>query len=370
MSTNIFDSSRRVLPLAALAGISFTGPAAAHEAWLLSPSEISHLAQSPLPDLFTSPWSIGGAATASILVMSMALRADKGLQAVEARFSARLTGLASELGPVAVRLGLALMLGLAGAGGLPRHGTPLWTEPTLFVPDMQLSLAPGLAGLAAMQVALAVMLATGFLTRIAGLMVMMLALFGLAAFGVPFLDYALHFIAPGLILAIFGGGCLSLDRMIEMEAWMKPPARLAGIAWTATLAIMGGGFVYLGVTCKLIQPTLLMAILEQGEVPLFGLPLDFAALVMTGVEIVAGTLLALGRLTRWIAVFLITAFTFLAITLGENPLFHANLYGVMVMLLLSGRDLPDAGAQPSVAALPHVIRPGLPTIHPATDAGA
>jgi uncharacterized membrane protein YphA (DoxX/SURF4 family) len=108
--------------------------------------------------------------------------------------------------------------------------------------------------------------------------------------------------------------------------------------------LLGGGFVYLGVAFKLTQPTLLMAVLEHGQVPLFGLPLAVAALAMTGVEVIAGALLAVGRLARPIALLLIGAFSFLAVTLGETPLFHAQLYGAMAMLALSGRHLPLAGA--------------------------
>ena len=85
---------------------------------------------------------------------------------------------------------------------------------------------------------------------------------------------------------------------------------------------------------------------DHGKVPLLGLPLAVAALVMTGVELVAGTLLLFGRLTRPIALLLIGAFTFFAVTIGETPLFHANLYGAMAMLLLAGRALP---AEPRAA---------------------
>jgi hypothetical protein len=57
------------------------------------------------------------------------------------------------------------------------------------------------------------------------------------------------------------------------------------------------------------------------------------------VEVIAGTLFAFRRLTRPIAIVLIGAFTFFALTLGESPLLHANLYGTMVLCLLSGRTL-------------------------------
>jgi len=243
---------------------------------------------------------------------------------------------------------MAIMLGLAAFGGLPRHGVAPWTQPTLFVPDMQLALAPGWAWLAPAELALAALFAMGLMTRLAGLAVVLLSLLGLAAFGVQFLAYAPHFAAPGLILALCGGGALALDRIVGVETLVRPrlplDSQLARGGWTAALVLLGAGFVYLGVVNKLTQPTLLMAILDHAEVPLLGLPLDFAALMMTGVELIAGMLLAMGRLTRPIALFLMGAFTFFAVTIGETPLFHANLYGVMAMLALSGGTLPTPSA--------------------------
>ena len=242
-----------------------------------------------------------------------------------------------------LRVSLAAMLALAALGGLPRHGTAPWAEPTLFVPDMQLSLAPGWGWLAIAQLILAAFLAAGLLTRAAGLALVALSLLGLAAFGPTFTAYAPHFIAPGLMLAVCGGGALALDRHVGTEDWLRPPERLARAGWIVALALIGGGFVYLGVTFKLTQPTLIIAILEHGHVPVLGLPLPVVALVMAGVEVIAGTLFALRRLTRPIAIFLIGAFTFFALTLGESPLLHANLYGAMGFCLLSGRTFRPPG---------------------------
>jgi uncharacterized membrane protein YphA (DoxX/SURF4 family) len=312
----------------------------AHEAWLLTPSEVEALLRLPPPALFTSSTSLGIASVIGVCVMIGALHAEERLSTLEARLAAPLARAAPGLGPLAIRAGLSIMLTLSAVGGLPRHGTEPWTEPTLLVPDMQLSLAPGWAWLAAVELGLAALLVAGFLARLAGLGLVALSMAGLAVFGAPFLGYAPHFIAPALMLAICGGGALSLDRMLGVDHWLRPGPALARAGWSSALALLGAGFVYLSVSAKLTQPTLLMAILEHGKVPLLGLPLAVAALVMTGVELVAGALLALGRLTRPIALFLIGGFTFFAITLGETPLFHANLYGAMLMLTMTGHGFP------------------------------
>jgi uncharacterized membrane protein YphA (DoxX/SURF4 family) len=324
------------IPLVALAG----RPTAAHEAWLLTPTEVADLAETPLPAIFTSPAVLAGAAGAAGLVALLALAAEDRLRPAETRLAAPLAEMAPEIGSLILRLSLAAMLAMSALGGLPRHGTAPWSEPTLFVPDMQLVLAPGWSWLQGAQIALACFLAAGFLTRVAGLGLAILGLLGVVAFGVPFLDYGPHFVAPAIMLAVFGGGALSVDRATGMIDWLAPSPRLAQIGWTVAIALLGAGFVYLAVVYKLTQPTLLMAILEHGALPIFGIPLAVVALLMTLVELVAGLLLALGRLVRPIALFLIGAFTFFAVALGEPPMFHANLYGAMAFLVLSGRALP------------------------------
>lgn len=276
-----------------------------------------------------------------VCVMIGALHAEERLSAVEARLSAPLTRAAQTLGPLAIRAGLSIMLTFSAVGGLPRHGTAPWTEPTLLVPDMQLSLAPGWNWLAAVELGLAALMVTGFLARLAAWGLVALSVVGIAAFGPPFLGYAPHFIAPALMLAICGAGPLSLDRILGTDNWLRPGPVLARAGWSSSLALLGAGFVYLAVSTKLTQPTLLMAILEHGEVPLLGIPLAAAALMMTGAELVAGALLALGRLTRPIALFLIGGFTFFAVALGETPLFHANLYAAMLMLTMTGHGFPS-----------------------------
>jgi uncharacterized membrane protein YphA (DoxX/SURF4 family) len=337
--------ARSVVPkiLLAAAAASLAGAASAHEAWLLTPEEVSELSRMPVPEIFTSTGVLALAALVGCVVVSIALAAEDRLRPLEMKFARPLEALAPVAGPVAVRLGLATMLCLASIGGLPRHGTALWTQPTLLVPDMQLSLAPAWSWLAPVEAAVGLMLLTGLLTRIAGLIVIALGCLGLVVFGWHFLSYAAHFAAPGILLLLFGSGGWSLDRILGSDDWAVPSERLSRLLWPMSLFLVGAAFVYLAVTVKLTQPTLLIAILEHGNVPTLGLPLPVAALVMAGVELLAGCLLAAGRLVRPVALFLIGAFTFLSVTIGETPLFHANLYGACLVFLLAGAALPQPG---------------------------
>lgn len=338
---------RKLLPLAALASF-VAASATAHEAWLLTPAEIEALAAEPMPALFSSHLWLGIAALVGGLATAIALRAEEFLRPYEERLAARLAVQALTFGPFVLRLGIAVMLILAGLGGLPRHGTAQWAEPTFLVPDMQLALVPGWGWLAILQIMLALFLVAGLFTRIAGLALIALAMFGLALFGSTFLAYTPHFAAPGLMLALAGGGAFSLDRNLGIRDPFGSGLAFGQTGWRVAQILIGGGFLYLAIAYKLTQPTLLIAILDHGNLPTFGLSNTAVALVMTGIEIICGALLILGRLTRPVALVIIGAITTLAIGLNETPLFHANLYAVMVFLALAGRTWPE----PAPAAAP------------------
>ncbi len=329
------------LGLAVTAVLATPSELVAHEAWLLTPAEIEALSRAPMPDLFTSSVALGLAAVLCSAGVLAALWLEDRYRSAEDRWAAPIKDIAAGVGPLLIRAGLAVMLALAPLGGLPRAGTQPWTQPVLFVPDMQIALVQGWAWLIPAQIALAFLLALGLATRLAALGVIVLAVLGSLAFGVKFLAYAPHFAAPAVILMVFGSGWCGLDRILPVVQMPVDPARYRHLCWSAAMALVGGTFVYLGIVYKLFQPTLLIAILEHGQFPTFGTPIEVIALVMTGVEIAAGLLLAMGRLVRPVALFLIGAFTFFAVMLGETPLLHANLYGTAAMLLLAGASAPN-----------------------------
>jgi len=322
--------------------ISTTTAAGAHEAWLLTPDEIARLAVQPIPAIFASKIILMAAAFAATAMTVAALLAEDWIRPIEDQFAPPLYHAARLCGPVLLRVGLAAMLLLAATGGLPRHGTDIWTTPTLFVPDMQLTLVPGWAWLQQAQIAIAITLILGFGTQLACLGVIGLSLLGPILFGFAFWSYTPHFIAPALMLMILGAGQISVDRLRGCD--QPDHTAIATPLWRLATILIGVGFIYLAVAHKLLQPTLLIAILEHGAVPTFGLPITVVALIMTGVEIVCGALLVMGRLIRPVAITIIGAITFLAITLGETPLFHANLYAAMAVIAMIGARWPQSDA--------------------------
>lgn len=331
-------TTRLLLPTA-LAAIWLASAGQAHEAWLLTPNEIETLAAAPVPPIFTSYFVLSAAALVGCAATAAALFIEDRFQAAETLLAPSLQEAAGRVGPAVMRATLATMLGLAGTGGLPRHGTAPWVEPTLLVPDMQLALVPGWEWLASAQIALALFLLIGLYTRIAAAALIGLTGVGLAIFGTPFIAYVPHFIAPGLILMLVGGGRWSLDDRLGLTSPDLFSAAQQAI-WRLAQILIGAGFVYLAVAYKLTQPTLLIAILQHGDMPTFGLSYPILALIMTGVEIICGALLVAGRLVRPVSLVIIGAITFLAFVLGETPLFHANLYGAMTMFALVGRVWP------------------------------
>lgn len=315
----------------------------AHEAWVLSPSEYAALATEPVPEIFLSSTTLLLASVVAMILVTLALWLQNQLVPFEEGVSEQLYSLGLTIGGPLLRLGLAVPIGLSALGGLPRHGTERWAEPTFLVPDMQVGSMQYQETLCFFCLLTAALLILGLWTRAAALCVILLTLAGGLLFGAVFIfSYAAHFIAPALILMWIGAGPLSVDWHFGLSG-PKISGRLDFI-WPVIMLMSGATFVYLALSIKLAHPTLLIAILKHGGLDQLGVPLAWIALVMTGVELIAGLLLMMGHLVRPIGLFLIGAFTFFSIILGETPLFHANLYALTFMLVVFG-------AQPAVENL-------------------
>ncbi len=347
-------------PLTLLTAVSGS-KLSAHEAWVLSPSEYAALAAEPVPEIFLSSTTLLCASVVAMFMVAFALWLQSYLASYEERLSQFLPLLGLRIGGPLLRLGLAVPIGLGALGGLPRHGTERWAEPTFLVPDMQISSMPGYETLCFFSLLTAGLLVVGLWTRVAALLVILLTLAGGQLFGAVFIYcYAAHFIAPALVLMWIGPGPLSVDwhfSKTRPQMWGR-----LDFVWPVIMLMTGATFVYLSLSIKLAHPTLLIAILEHGNLDQLGIPLAWVALVMMGVELIAGLLLMMGHLVRPIGLFLISAFTFFSVILGETPLFHANLYALTFMLVLFG-------AQPAADNLRklqwRVFHPSL--LHPSLD---
>ena len=319
------------------AAISGVQNAVAHEAWLLTPAELDELSRAPLPPLFANLQFLQLMSLGACLFLFLVVLAEETFRLPGGALLRNLKRNASDIGPLALRAGLATTLGLSALGGLPRHGTAMWSEPTLFVPDMVLSSLPGWTWLAGAELIVAFLLLFGVATRLAAIAVLALTDLGCALFGQTFaFHYAGHFLAPAVLLCCYGAGKYGLDRLLPDKLSIQTFLPDEEYFWGIAQLLTGLTFVSLAVSVKLAQPTLLIAVLEHARFGFLGIPLPLVALIMSFVELLAGILLAAGRLVRPIALFLLCAFTFFAVVLSESPALHGNLYGLMFICLLHG----------------------------------
>lgn len=189
---NVLIPLRRRLEQAMIVMLTFGGTslalwpkkAAGHEAWLLTPDEMARLAVAPIPSVFREIWPLSSFVACIALFSLIILVLAELYRKEEHRLFSPLATLAPSIGPLAIRQGIAVMLSLSALGGLPRHGTEMWSVPTLMVPDMQLVLAGGeWAWLAYAGFIIALCLFLGFLVRLSALALIITVGLGFSAFG-------------------------------------------------------------------------------------------------------------------------------------------------------------------------------------------
>ncbi len=308
-----------------------------HEAWILTHNEVVNLSKKEAPELFLNKYILFSVFLISYFLIYSLILFEKYILNYENKIFQNVKIYSKSFGPMILRWGIAINIGLGAMGALPRHGVKLWSSPTLFVPDMQLNLLTGdWQWLSILCIGLSLFLCLGLFSRWVSLLVIVLSFYSVFLFGERFMMYyALHFIAPALIIMYYGGGKLALDGLFKIQT--NKLIHLSEEKFWKIIQLMAGfTFVALAVGVKLLQPTLIIAILEHAGLSFFGIPTPIAALIMMLIELLAGLLLAFGFYVRPIAAFLIGAFTFFAIVLGETPLFHANLYALMFVFLLRG----------------------------------
>ncbi len=321
----------------------------AHEAWLLTPQEMIELSTEPLPGAFRGGDVISVAL--ALLVAGgflIALTAEYFYKPIERRLDLFTEPYAKRFAPLIIRITLAMFMIYAAMGWTPRHGVQAGTSPTLFVPDMELNLLPaGFEIFSWLQIIFGLSILFGFFTRAAAFGTIYLCFSGLALFGERFVPYFGHAFAPALYLLCVGGG------VYYVKIYMPAPldslrlffARIDRVfVYRALVFLTGINFAFLGFRYKFLEPNLLIKILEVGQVPNFGIPYEYMAVMMAYIETTAGVLIALGLLVRPLALFLIGAMMFLAISLGETFMFHSNIFGLMFIFALFGdgsRFKPD-----------------------------
>ena len=312
-------------------------PVSSHEAWFLKPDEMLEISKEIPPVQFLSPFYFGMVLAPLALITMLLILVEPRWRPFEERLFTSSSIDFRELSSMILCLGLALMMFISAFGLLPMMGQPSGSATLLVangILDQDQLLTPIIFSL---QVALALMLVSGFQARLAALGVIILALTGHVLFGASFIDFSPHFIAPALLILSFGRTqCLcwggTCQCLLERLGSFLNPTTIYSIARIMT----GAGFAYLGFRYKLLEPGLVIKILEHTPMNIFD---DWAGpliLVMGFVEFTAGFLLIFGVLVRPVALFLIFAFTFFACILGESVFYHSQLYALSVVFFLCG----------------------------------
>src|SRR5436309_11112855 len=191
--------SRQAIRKAALAlGLSlaaclllFPVAALAHEAWVLTPQQVASRNAEPLPLIFTNLNATNVSmyvGTLLVLVGWISLNYT-GARELFPDLQVRLAsygGYAS----LGLRIALFILLGMAGTGLGPRHGTHLFEAPTLAAPDLELRLlGPGWEWIAWVEIVLALCFLLGIYARAAAAVLLGLAIVVLFTFGPRMFDY-------------------------------------------------------------------------------------------------------------------------------------------------------------------------------------
>lgn len=321
----------------------------AHEVWLLTPEDVIRLNQQPIPTSFMwgNPLSgiiLAGLAGAFLTGYLLEIKLKPFETHSVTNFFKQYVWAYL---PLIVRFCVGITLLYAGMGWNVRHGAMI-DVPTLFVPDLSLSVLGGMWQpiLAYAQIAIALCLFLGIFVRICAVCIMILTLIGAGLFGqAHMVFYTAHFIMPALYLLCVGAG----DKMAFHYHFARHSLcdrvinffKTCDIHLVHQFMLVGTGihFALLGLFFKFLQPNLIIHILSNSNFPLFGIPVAYMALMMGGIEIIAGICLAMGILVRFVSIFLIGAMCSFAFILDESLILHGNIFALMLIGLCYGSPL-------------------------------
>jgi len=321
-----------------------------HERWILTPSQILEWNAKPKPGLF-SHWSTVNVTMISGFALFTAGWIWLGFTGARELFpdlQARLAALGDYVPPV-LRFCMAWVLISSAIGLEPRYGVERFSSPTLFAPDLELSLlGPMGAGLQWLELALGLGLLFGIYVRLQAVGLLVLILLATLLFQADMLAYLGALLGVAIYLLLQGPGNFYIP-LPTHPALLDWQAQLAEIPRQRAQAIMrvltGVNIFYLGVLYKVFQPNLVLGIISIYDVPLFSAAPEGFTMLMMLVEVVAGILIVAGILLRPLSLFFLFAFLFFAALLPESWMAHALYYGVMISFLFNGAGhwhMPEA----------------------------
>lgn len=312
----------------------------AHERWVLTPEQIEQWNAMPKP-AFYSELSFGNVAMVLAFLLFIFGWIRLGFTGARELFPDLQARLASygEHVPRILRVCLAWMLISSAFGLEPRTGVVPFASPTLFAPDLELSLlGPGWGWLRWFEVLLGLAIFFGVYVRGCAVLLMLLGLLGGWLFGLGFLAYGGAILGASLYLLMQGPGRhyppLPIPApFVALVAWLEAQPRPR--AQFIMRVLTGLTMLYLGVAFKIMQPNLAVAILKIYQVPILSSAPEGFSLFMALVEVSAGLLMIAGILLRPLSLFMLSAFLSFAFLLPETLTEHILFYGVMLSCLIN-----------------------------------
>lgn len=330
--------------MAALAALSLTPTLAlAHEAWLLAPREMLDTLDRPVSEVWQRiTWLSIAIGVGTILVLVVLEYADRRLQPLEQQIDRQNAEKMRHWALLVLRVSLGLMMIAAAIGLNPRHGTAYFSEPVLFVPDLEFSAATSYVHLlAGLELVIGVALVAGIYVNLAAIGVILMVLIGFFLFDAQVMfSYAGHLVAPAFVLLIEDADRFEHKNPADayLERWTQRLLPFLTIERSLVLmrVFTGLTFMYLAVVDKYLHSPQLERIIETNSFPTFGIPPEYLVFIMAAVELAGGFALVVGIAERLVAVFLICAMVMFAVVLGESPLLHANIFGILIAIFLLG----------------------------------
>lgn len=323
-------------------------PALSHEAWLLEPKTMLELFDAPLSGVWQSVSVVSvSIAAALFLAMVLAEYLDRRFQPLEQRLDRKYRDRMRHIALLILRVTLGSMMIAAAIGFNPRYGTEIFAEPTLFVPDLELTGATTAASIVAgIQLLAGAALVLGLYVNLASVVTIILVAVGFILFGPQImLSYAGHLLAPAIILIAEDPDRFEHNNPRDAHVEKLVQRAFPFLTLERSLVMMrvmtGLTFMYLAVMDKFLHSPQLEAIIESHFMPTFGIPPEALVFVMAAVELAGGFALVVGIAERLVAGFLIGAMLFFALVLGESPLLHANIIGILIAIILLGPGYID-----------------------------
>jgi len=323
---------------------TFPASAFAHEMWVLSAEVVEEWAQKPLPQAYTT------LTLASVIVVAAALFINTVLFSLHRRganemfpvFRARMRTMRPYTA-VVLRVCLSWVLLSSAMAMEPRFGNAVWSQPTLLAPDILISELPASwHWLRWFEVLIGLTLLVGIYVRAAALACLLLVGLALYLSGIAAVSYAPVYTGVALYLLYSGGS----SHYIALPAPSRIKTLTNKLIENASLSraqfflrvLAGCNFLFLAIYFKVLQPNLMLAIIDVHDLPIMGLNPEVFVLIITAVEISIGLLVIFGILLRFLSVVLIGAFLFFAICLSdaETLTSHMLYYGVAISFLFNG----------------------------------